>query len=143
MDRDKVTELLKNYRSYRYAVRMFETTGWVGVSGTQYSDMPRSSNFGSRAPAKFGCSFEDVLDYGRYKAAVDAIEGALDTLTEDERSVIRLKWMEDMTLEMIAGRRECSRDTIKRIHRRALNKLAICLRFVDVPHIERIPLPVA
>lgn len=141
MNKDKVTELLHNYQSYKYAVRMFETTGWVAISGTQWSDMPGSGRgFGPRAPVKFATdSLQDVADYNEYKSAVEAVEGALETLNDEERSVIRLKWMDGLTLNQIAQRKAYSVDTIKRTHKAAFRKLYICLRFVRVPEIEQIP----
>jgi RNA polymerase sigma factor (sigma-70 family) len=142
IDRDKVTELLKNYRSYQYAIRMYETTGWAAIGGTGYSElgMPRNSSFGPRAPVKFTCdSLADRLDYQQYKRAVEAVDGALKTLNDDEESVIRHKWMDDMTLAQIARRKNYSERTVKRMHKMALTKLAICLRFFDVPEIEQIP----
>lgn len=139
MDKNKVTTLLKRYPSYKYAVRMYETTGWVALTGTVWSDMPRGGGFGSRAPVKFACdSLQDVMDYQAYKRAVNAVEGALETLTEDERSVITLKWMHGLTLSVIEERRHMGTGYAKQIHRRALGNLAICLRFAEVPEIEDI-----
>ena len=140
MNKDKVTELLHNYQSYKYAVKMFETTGWVAIAGTQWSDMPRGGSFGPRAPVKFSSdSLQDVQDYNAYKEAVKALEGALEMLNDEEQSVIRLKWMEGLTLSQIAQRKSYSIDTIKRTHMAAFRKLYICLRFVKVPEIEQIP----
>lgn len=139
-NRDKVTELLKNYPFYKFAIRNFETTGWVAISGTGYSERIQTSGYGPRAPVKFSCdSVQDVMDYNEYKNAVDMVDRAMEELTEEEQYVIKLKWMQDMTLEQIARRRFCHKDTIKRIHRRAIGKLAICFRFVDVPEIEKLP----
>ena len=138
--RDKVIELLKLYPSYKYAVRMYETTGWVAISGTQYSDMPRGGGFGSKAPVKFMVdSFLDTNDYHTYKRTVELIEGAMDTLMDEERSVIRLKWLGNLTLAQIAMRKWYSERTIQRAHKKGLQKLAICLRFVEAPEIEQIP----
>lgn len=139
MDRNKVTEMLRSYRTYKFAIRNFETTGWVAISGTQYSDMPRSGSFGPRAPVKFTSdSVQDVLDYNMYKRTVELIDGALETLKDEERSVVCLKWMDDMTLQQIADRKGYSRETIKRAHRSGLNKLQSCLRFVEIPEIEHL-----
>lgn len=137
--RDKVTELLKNYRSYQYAMKQYETTGWVAISGTGYSDMPRGGGFGSRAPVRFAVdSLEDTRDYNRYRRIVDAIDGALHTLGELEESIIRFKWMHDLTLVQIAERKNYSVSTIKRTHKQAFRKLVICLQFEEIPEIEQI-----
>ncbi|MFK4167236.1 sigma-70 family RNA polymerase sigma factor [Paenibacillus lautus] len=138
MNQDKITELLKNYPYYRYAVRMYETDRPVALRATEYSDMPRGGGFGTRAPKLFGLADEDELDYDRYKKAVVHIEGALETLTDEEQSVIKLRWMDELSLDQIADRKSYSRSTIKRTHKRALAKLTICLRFVDIPYIEEI-----
>lgn len=140
MNRNKITEILKNYRMYKFAVRNFETTGWVAIAGTQWSDMPRSGSFGSRAPVKFSVdSMQDVVDYNAYKQAIDIIDAAIEHLTDEEQSVIRLKWMDGMTLADIATRKAYSRDTIRRTHRKALSKLSVCLRFMEAPEIEEAP----
>lgn len=141
MNRDKITELLRNYRSYKYAIRMYESPRMICAGTASYDDMPRNGSFGSRIPPRNdGISFEDANDYITYKEAVEAVDGALETLTDDEQSVIKLRWMDSLTLEQISRRKFCSRDTIKRIHKRAYNQLSICLRFVrEVPQIEKVP----
>lgn len=139
IDRDKVTELLRNYPHYKFAVRNFETTGWVALTGTVWSDSPRGGGFGSKAPVKFASdSIQDVMDYNSYKKATDAVEGALETLTDDEQAIITLKWMHGLTLDQIEDRRHMGRGYAKQVHRKALKSLAICLRFVEVPEIEEV-----
>ncbi|MNU01888.1 Sigma-70, region 4 [compost metagenome] len=64
----------------------------------------------------------------------------METLTDEEQSVIKLRWMNEMTLDQIANRKNYSKATIKRTHKKALGKLVICLRFLEVPHIEQISL---
>lgn len=139
MNQDIITELLRNYPYYRYAVRMYESDRPVALRATEYSDMPRGGGFGARAPKLFGPDFQDELDYECYKKAVVHIEGALETLTDEEQSVIKLRWMDELSLDQIADRKGYSRSTIKRTHKRALYKLTICLRFVEIPYIEQIP----
>lgn len=140
IDRDKVTELLKNYRSYKYAVRMYEQSKGIPCAGIAvYDDMPRSSSFGSRAPRmNDGISLEDTIDYRTYKSAVNAIEGAMDTLKRDERNVIEYKWIHGLTLEKIDERFHYGRGYARQIHRRALQHMAICLRFTDAPQIQEV-----
>jgi DNA-directed RNA polymerase specialized sigma subunit len=136
IDRDKVTELLKNYSSYRYAVRMFESKRTTGAPIASYDDMPRGGGYGSRTPnVNDGISLQDVMDYQSYKRAVSAIEGALQTLTDDEREVVQMKWMRGLTLFQVELRRHMGTNYARQIHRKALVKLAICLRFVEVPEI--------
>lgn len=140
MNRNEVTEMLKKYRTYKFAIRNFEKTGWVSMTGTQWSDMPRGGGFGSRAPVKFASdSLQDVADYNEYKRTIELVDGALDELRDEERSVVCLKWMDDMTLQQIADRKRYSKETIKRYHRKGLTKLCNCLRFVELPEIEYLP----
>lgn len=139
MDRDKVTELLKNYRSYKFAVKNYESNHLPAASIASYSDMPRSIGFES-SPPRFnnGLSIQDHIDYIEYKRAVEAIEGALETLTDNEKLVIEKKWMVGITLKNIEINYHYGTDYAKKIHRRALQKLSICLTFVDVPSIREV-----
>lgn len=139
MNRDKVTELLKRYKSYKFAVRNYETAGWAAIGNNVDRDGFSGGGFGSRAPKRYGASFQDARDYDMYKTIVDAIEGALDTLSLDEQDIIRLKWFEDMTLNTIAMRKSFSIDTVKRKHKKAINSLSICFTFIQVPEIVSIP----
>lgn len=139
MNRDKVTELLRRYKSYKFAVRNYETAGWAAIGNNVDRDGFSGGGFGSRAPKKYGASFQDAMDYEMYKTIVDAIEGALDTLPSDEQEIIRLKWFEGITLRKISERYSYSVETIKLKHRKAINSLSICLNFVVVAEIECIP----
>lgn len=140
----KVTEMLKKYQSYKFAVSVYENHKAVPSAGTaNYSGMPG----GSGAPERFfaivgkpadmgGTSMKDKIDYLRYKTAVTEIEGAIGILTDEQQSVIKLKWMHDMTLKQIAERKGYSIDTIKKAHRMALRYLTDALRFTKLPEIE-------
>lgn len=144
MNTNKVTELLKSYRAYRYAVRQYENHKPLAQAGVaNYSGMPG----GSGAPELFfdrvgkmadmgHTSLQDALDYEEYRGIVNAIDSALDTLNDDQRSVIKLKWMDGVTLVDIALRKSYSERSVKRLHKSALSNLSICLRFVDIPSIE-------
>lgn len=148
IDKDKITELLRNYPSYKYAVRQYENHRPYPQAGiSNYSAMPS----GSGAPERFFVNpgkaadmgittFSDLLDYESYRDIVNELEGALQTLTEDEYGVIILKWVNDITLKQIADRKGHSVDTIKRLHKRGLAKLTIAMRFTKVPEIITIPL---
>lgn len=141
MDRDKVTELLKNYQSYKYAVRMFEES--VGIPAPAiaiYDDMPRANGFESRMPtSNDGLTFADRLDYMEYKTIVNAIDGAVDNvLSDDERRVIKRKWLDRNRTTLYALSIELDKDesTIRRWHKEALRKLSIALAPLDVPMIH-------
>jgi len=149
MNRDKVTELLKNYRSYKYAVSRFERHVPIASAGVaNYDGMPS----GSGAPELFFApqgrmadmghtSLQDRMDYQAYAAAIQDIDGGLDELTDEEQSVVKLKWMEGISLRDIADRKKYSVETVKRNHKRALEKLDICFRFVRVPQVNDVRRP--
>lgn len=144
MQPDKIAELLKNYRAYKYAVNQYERHNPYPSAGVaNYDAMPG----GSGAPSLFfdrvgkaadmgNTSLADALDYRAYKSAVEAIETAMQVLTEEEHSVVRLKWMDDVTLRMIAQRKYMSEMTVKRIHKRAIASLSKALRFYEMPPIQ-------
>ena len=144
MHKDQITEILKNYRHYRYAVNQYERHRPHPSAGiANYDSMPS----GSGAPELFfvqqgrmadmgRTTLQDRIDYNAYKEFVDEIDGAMDTLSDDERSVLRLKWMEGMDLQDIAARKGVGRNTVAATHKRALNKMTVCFRFLEVPKIE-------
>ncbi|RAV22214.1 sigma factor-like helix-turn-helix DNA-binding protein [Paenibacillus contaminans] len=151
MNRDKVTELLRNYRYYKMAIRDYETPEMkpnytfgperfftaAPCRTTSYSDMPMGTGSGSRAPTLTGdWTLEDHIEYEKYRYAAKRVEMALELLSDEERSVISLKWMDGLTLDQIGKRKKYSREWVKKMHRRALEKLTICLRFDEVPSIE-------
>ena len=146
MNRDNVTELLKNYRNYKIAVNQYERHRPRASAGiANYEGMPS----GSGAPELFfsansrmgdmgHTSFQDRLDYQSYSEVVKDIEDGLQALTDEEQSVIKLKWMDKLSLQQIADRKELSIRTIKSRHKSALASLEICFRFIKPPHIEDI-----
>jgi hypothetical protein len=143
--KDEVTESIRGYLSYRLAVRQYENHESVPSAGiANYEPMPgpRGASllfFEQQGKmADMGrTSFNDLLDYRKYKRIVDALESAFETLTEDELSVVKLKWIHDVTLKQIADRKDCSIDTIKKAHGRGLSKMLVGLRFETVPEIIR------
>lgn len=149
MRKEQIQEILKNYRSYRYAVKQYERhKPHPSASIANYDAMPS----GSGAPELFFAligkmadmgnpSYQDWIDYNAYKEFIDEIDGAMDTLSEEEQSVLRLKWMEGVELRKIAERKGCSANTITATHKRALNKMAVCFRFLEVPQIESVRRP--
>jgi hypothetical protein len=140
----KVEELLKFYLPYKHAVNVYERHKPFPSAGiANYTAMPSGSGAPERffslvgKPADMGhTSDKDYQDYQRYKIAVVEIEGALETLTEEQYAVIKLKWMHDITLKQIAIRKHAGHTTIKTLHRMAMSRLKDALRFTDVPFIE-------
>lgn len=134
-DRNKVVELLKNYRSYKYAVNN-------GIAAYQEEDntgMPFNNSYGPRAPMLFRGSLDaSTDDYRRYSRAVKMVEGAVDEVLDDnEQDIIRLKYMNrnTLTLEVISRRKGISEKTVRTTHKRAINKLNMALRFIETPEI--------
>ncbi|MVP00361.1 sigma factor-like helix-turn-helix DNA-binding protein [Paenibacillus lutrae] len=137
MNQNKVTELLKNYRSYRYAISN-------GISPHQQDDisgMPMGGGYGSRPPMGFGgrgTILSSLMDYQQYRRVVSLIDGAVqEVLDDEENSVIELKYLarNTLTLALIAKRKGLSEKTVGTIHKRALNKLTLAFTFVDAPEI--------
>lgn len=144
MQPNEITELLKKYRAYKFAVRQYEQHKPYPTAGVaNYSAMPSGDGAPELFFARVGkmadmgnTSLQDEIDYRAYKSAVMAIDDAMQTLTEDEYSVIRLKWMDDIDLYKIAQRKHMSISTVKRIHKRSINHLQTALRFYKIPEIE-------
>jgi hypothetical protein len=147
MDRDTVTQLLKNYRSYRYAVN----NGIAPFVEDDLLGMPRSLSYGSRLPTSLsgrGTTHASQADYHQYKRIVQLIDGAVsDVLSDDEQKVIRLKYMErnPLTLAEIGHTYSMCDRKVTYLHKRSLRSLSLALAFVDVPdiinldkHIERV-----
>jgi predicted DNA-binding protein (UPF0251 family) len=134
-DRNRVVELLKNYRSYRYAV----SNGIAPHVADDTAGMPMGGSYGPRVPSLLRGSWDvPTDDYRRYSRAVKMVEGAVSEVLDDNESIIiSMKYMErnSLTLEKIAERTGISERTIKSYHKRALTKLTVCLRFVDTPEI--------
>jgi DNA-directed RNA polymerase specialized sigma24 family protein len=81
---------------------------------------------------------EDNEDYEKYKTVVWEIEQALNALTEEQKSVVTLKWVHGLTLRVISERKYYSIETVKRHHRGALDRLEVAFRFTTVPIIVNI-----
>lgn len=135
MNHNKITELLKNYRSYRYAVSN-------GIAPHDEEDvlMPFNRTFGPRIPRLHGRGTWDksITDYRHYSYVVTMIDGAVrEVLTDEERKIIELKYLErnPITLERIADRIGYNERTIRRYHKTALKKLTLALGFMEIPEI--------
>lgn len=141
---EKVEKLLKNLKHYRFAKNNYEKHNPYPQAGiANYDGMPSGSGPPELFFAQQGrmadmgnTSIKDAIDYKQYKEAVDLIEGALDTLTDDERSIVTLKWVHKLSLKEIADRKNMGLTTVKSKHRSALSSLEICFRFYQPPQIE-------
>lgn len=134
-DHDKVTEMLRNYRSYKYAVSN-------GISPFVEDDtlgMPMAFDYGPRIPRLTrGNTLASETDYKAYCRAVRAIDGAVsDVLDDEEQTVIRKKYMDrnTLTLYQIADNVHTTERRVLYVHKKALKKLAMALIFVEIPEI--------
>lgn len=143
---EDIKEMLQNYRSYKFGVQQFERHKPMASAGIASYEQRIS---GQGAPLLFfdnqgrmadmgHTSFADLINYQKDKEAVEAVEGALYTLTEDERSVIILKWMDGITLKQIEQRKPMCLSTIKMHHRRGWTKVYNALKFVEIPEIHNL-----
>lgn len=135
MNQDKVSEMLTNYRSYRYAA----ANGIAPYNADDMVGMPMGGGYGSRPPRGMlgsGSLLPSIMDYQSCSRAVKLIEGAVDdVLNDDERDVIRLKYLErnKMTLGRIADYKHMHKNTITSIHKSALKNLRTALLFAEMP----------
>lgn len=137
MENNKITELLKNYRSYRYAISN-------GIAPHQSEDMlgmPMGGTYGSRIPKIWGSSgstFESERDYNRYTRIVMAVDGAVnEVLNDDQAKMIRKKYLDKnrRTLAEISDELNVDPSTVGRWHKEALKQLSMALQFVELPEI--------
>jgi hypothetical protein len=153
LNRDRVTKLLKDYRSYRRAMQNYERFKPYPAAGiANYSGMPGGSGatelfFASngRMADIYRLDLVDTFDYDMYYAIVYVIDATVDdVLSDNERHVIKCKWMDRNPLSLceIAKDRDKDERTVRRWHREALRKLAMALAPLPesrIPRIEEIP----
>ncbi|GAN11062.1 conserved hypothetical protein [Mucor ambiguus] len=135
MNQDKVVEMLKNYRSYKFAI----SNGIAGYDPYDNTGMPRGGGYGSREPRLGGGStLQSEMDYRHYTQIVRVIDAAVHELLDDnQRTVIQRKYMDRnrQTLEQIAEYVDKDARTIRRWHKSALKELSIAFALIDVPEI--------
>lgn len=130
-ERDEVTELLKNYRSYRFAARNWETHdghdwGSVRVSASSRGDIFVGIN---------------EWDYRRYSRIVTLIDGAVNDVLDDEmQNIIRYKYLErnTMTLAQISDKFHYGERRAQYLHKKALKSLSLALCFLETPEINNL-----
>lgn len=114
MNREKVTELLKNYRCYEYAAR--------NCGSDTYDRLPLVISERKRNP--------NAWDRSRYNRIVNLIKGAVDhVLSDDQRTVIMRRYLDrnTLTLSEISGILHKDISTISRWHKEAIHRLSIAL----------------
>lgn len=132
---ERITRMLKNYKSYRYAVSN-------GIAPYEEGEsIFCASGYGSRPPAGLmgrGSLLPSMNDFTTYSRAVNAIDGAVrEVLNDEEQSVIRYKYMErnTLTLAQIADKFNMCERRAQYLHKKALKALTLALKFVDEPEI--------
>lgn len=142
-ERDKVTELLKNYRSYRYAANNLD-----GTDGYLVQDWGSVRIASARGDLIIGLN---EWDYRRYSRIVTLIDGAVqDVLDDDMQNIIRYKYLErnTLTLSQISDKFHYGERRAQYLHKKALKALTLALGFADAPeihnldHMSRVKIPV-
>lgn len=140
MNHDKLQELLKNYRSYKYAV----SNGIAPYQSDDTVGMPMGGSYGSRPPEGLngrGTILDSLMDYNDYAAAIDALEGAVEFVLSDmEQAVIRMKWMDrnTYTLKQIGAIKGMCEKTTGTVHKKALSRLVKAMPQIHVPEIHNL-----
>lgn len=122
MDNDQVIQLLKDYRSYKYAVSNLNT-----ADNNHLRDLSRMPYIYTERMAK---SKPNQWDYTRYKRIVDMIDGAIaEVLSDDQRTVIMRKYIDrnNLNLNEIANMINKERSSVSRLHTESIRKLALAL----------------
>lgn len=113
MDLNVLTEILRNFRSYRYAAKMGQE--FLDGSGPMYSERREVIN---------------RWDATRYSRIIHALSAAIkDTLTDEQAFIIEQHYLEKnpRTLVSISDELGLTRKTVSRKHRQALAKLGHAL----------------
>lgn len=153
MNRDGVTRLLKDYRSYRRAMQNYErfkphpSAGIANYSGMPGGSGPTELFFASngRLADIYHLDLLDTFDYDMYYTIVYVIDATVDdVLSDNERHVIKRKWMDrnPLSLYQIAQDKDKDERTVRRWHKEALRKLTMALAPLPesrIPRIEEIP----
>ena len=115
MNNEQVSEILSNFRSYRYAAKVGEMRGYLDCPPVLYNERKLNPN---------------GWDASRYNRLVNTVTGAVDdVLTDEQRAVIKRRYLDrnPLTLGQIADILNCDRSTVQRRHKEALRKLGIAL----------------
>ncbi|WP_054954968.1 sigma factor-like helix-turn-helix DNA-binding protein [Paenibacillus dakarensis] len=126
MDNQTVINLLTDYRSYKFAVMNLggirkEVSGDEGYINRRIYE--------ERTPFRLS-NYDKDYDRDRYGRIITTLESAVDfVLSDDQRSIIRMKYMERNTLNLseIADRLHKDRKTVSTQHKKAINSLAKAL----------------
>ena len=128
-EREKLTELLKDYRSYRFAARNAES-----YDGPDWGSVRIASGKGDLFVGL------NEWDRRRNTRIVSLIDEAVEDVLDDEmQTVIRYKYLErnSLTLQQIADSKlKCHERRAKYLHKKALDKMGKALIFLHIPEKE-------
>lgn len=139
MDNNTVTELLNNFRSYKFAVMNLRGAGendaFVVQSDKPFKFLPIYEDRKPRFISRYNISY----DFSRYQRIVEMVESAVNyVLSDDERTIIMRKYIDRnrMTLSEIADAIHQDRKTVGTKHKKAINQLAKALVPISEDYLE-------
>jgi len=130
MDNNTVTELLKNFRSYKFAVLNLKTEGEHEYFLAHLENNTRMSPVYADRKPKFISKYNTSYDFARYTRIVEMIESAVEfVLNDDQQTIIKRKYLNRNTINLteIADELHKDRTTVGRWHKEAINSLAKAL----------------
>lgn len=117
MENDRVSEILRNHRSYRYAAKIGEE--FLDSAPTVHNERRKGSN---------------RWDAHRYNSMVSIVDNAVnEVLTDEERTIVKRKYLDQnpLTLTQIAHIIGYERKSVGRKHKSALRKLSKALEPIE------------
>lgn len=132
MDNNTVTRLLKDFRSYKFALMNLG-----GASKEAVECMVRPV-YAERIPKRIS-RYDTAYDRERYDRIITTVESAVNyVLNDDQRTIIMRKYMDrnTMGLSEIALALHKDRTTVGRWHKEAINKLAKALMPISEDYME-------
>jgi hypothetical protein len=133
MDNNTVTQLLKDYRSYKFCYMNLK------ISSDDLRENLLSIPLYNQRKPMFLSNNSKAYDRDRYGRIVTLLESAVDFVLDDEQqSIIKLKYMERNTVNLIdiADALHKDRKTIGTLHKAAINKLAKALLPITEDYME-------
>lgn len=129
MDNNTVSKLLKDFRSYKFAVMNLEK------EAGECTDTLRKVYSKPMYLSRYNTNY----DYSRYERIVSMVEAAVNyVLNDDQRTIIMRKYMDRNTMRLseIATALHKDRTTVGRWHKEAINKLSKALLPIDEDYME-------
>lgn len=132
MDNNTVTRLLKDFRSYKFALMN------LGGSSKEAIECMVHPVYAERIPKRIS-RYDTAYDRERYDRIITTVESAVNyVLNDDQRTIIMRKYMDrnTMGLSEIALALHKDRTTVGRWHKEAINKLAKALMPISEDYME-------